>query len=504
MYSIPMTGSMKYLIRPAMPGYSFDGTTDFNLEFGPKTCPVEYRQASGVVDTDMLNLYMDRLPRAMVAVMQPPGQKQAVMAKTAYPGLLVDNRTDFVPVGARLNRSGTGISQSVAAAVTKSLLETECSANVIGVRGNDIGLADEAVLNLHVFNYLDFAQGQIVTSAAEIRDVVDNFRFKWKSAGLPMAASGDLQTKLTGKETLRPLDVVSPGGVQAMKAMLATRQTTPPGGAKRSIISFSPPGADSAQSSLLMENGLALVPVPRGVEIEVTTLAAPGCLLAASPARLTTNDDGLASFRVKAGSHAGKVRLKIRVVKNPAAPRILPSETIEIAVQPRLQGIDPKTEAPVVLEPIVLMNTIQATLLDPGPEPDVFRTTIQVGPQGVTHGNMDLAPGFKPALRTAPLPTPKARIEKAKPVPVQPQAPDISGSWKSSIGHVYEITQTGNSFTWHVASLNQRAEGTISGDSVKASWRGLIGRDSATGKIILDAERRAVRIEWSNGVTFRR
>jgi hypothetical protein len=286
--------------------------------------------------------------------------------------------------------------------------------------------------------------------------------------------------------------------------MLATRQATAPGGAKRNIISFSPPGADSAQSSLLMENGLALVPVPRGVEIEVTTLAAPGCLLAASPARLTTNDEGLASFRVKAGSHAGKVRLKIRVVKNPAAPRILPSETIEIAVQPRLQGIDPKTEAPVVLEPIVLMNTIQATLLDPGPEPDVFRTTIQVGPQGVTHGDMDLAPGFKPALRTAPLPTPKAKIEKAKPVPVQPQAPDISGSWKSSIGHVYEITQTGNSFTWHVASLNQRAEGTISGDSVKASWRGLIGRDSATGKIILDAERRAVRIEWSNGVTFRR
>lgn len=289
-----------------------------------------------------------------------------------------------------------------------------------------------------------------------------------------------------------------------MKAMLPTRQTTAPGGAKRNIISFAPPGVDSVQSSLIMENGLALVPVPRGVEIEVKTLPSPGCLLAASSVRLTTNADGLASFRIKAGSHAGKVRLQVRVVTNPAAPQILPSETVEIAVQPRLQGVDPKTESPVVLEPVLLMNTIQATLLTPGSESGVFRTTIQVGPQGVTYGNMDLAPGFKPALRTAPVPTPKAKIEKVEPVPVQPQAPDISGTWKSSIGHVYEITQTGSSFTWYVASLNQRAEGTISGDSVKASWRGILRRDSATGKIILDAEGRAVRIEWSNGVRFMR
>ena len=501
MYSIPMIGSMKYLIRPAMPGYSFDGTTDGNLEFGPKTCPVEYQQAPGAFDTDMLNLYMDRLPTTMVAAMLPK-QKQAVLAKPFPPGILVKEGTDIVPVGSRLARSGTGISSSVATAVTKSLLETECSSNVIGIRGNDIDLAEEAVLNLHVFNYLDIVKGKVVASSAEIRDAVDNFRTKWKSAGLPMTASGELQTKLTGQETLKPLNVVSPNGLQAMKAHLPTRQAITSSGAKRNIISFTPPGVDTFQASLLMENGLALVPSPRGVEIEVTTLPAPGCLLAASAIRLTTNDDGLASFRVRAGSHAGKVHLQIKVVKNPAAPQILPTETVDIVVQPRLQGADPKTEAPVVLEPIFLMNTIQATLLTPGPEPDVFRATIQVGPQGVRYGNMDLAPGFKPALLSAPVPAPKAEMKKTQPAPTQPQAPDISGTWKSSIGHMYEITQTGDAFTWFVSSLNQRAEGTIDGNSVKASWRGLLRRDSATGKVILDAEGRAVRIEWSNKVVF--
>ncbi len=503
MYTIPMTGNMKYLIRPAMPGYRFDGTTDADPEFTPKKCPFEYHRGSGVVDTDMLNLYMDPLPQTMVAVVPLPSQKLAVTPQTAFPGILIDNRADLIPAGARLAGSGTGVSHSLASAVTKSLLESESSANVIGVRGNDIGLPTETLVNLRVFNYLEIAKGQVLTSPAEIRTAVDNFRAKWKAAGLPMTDSGSLQTRLSGTEILKPLEIVDRNGLQAMKAVLPTRQETTEGGVKRNIISFTPPGIDFERSSLLMDNGLALVPTARGVEIEVTSVPAAGCLIAPSSVRLTTNDDGLAAFRVKAGTHAGKVRLQVRVVKNPAAPQILPSETIEIAVQPRLHGVDPKTEAPVVLEPVFLMNTIQATLLTPDPDRDVFRTTIQVGPRGVTHGNMDLSASFRPALQAASVPAPKAGIEKAQqPSAAQPQVPDVSGTWKSSIGLVYEITQTGSTFTWHVASLNQKAEGTISGDSVRASWRGLLRRDSATGKIILDSEGRAVRIEWSNKVVF--
>ncbi len=502
MYSIPMIGSMKYLIRPAMPGYSFDGTTDSNLEFGPKTCPVVYQQAPGAVDTDMLNLYMDPLPQAMVAVLQAPQKKQAAIAKPAVAGPFVDNRVELVPAGSRLTLSKTGISRSLATAVTKSLMESEFSTNVIGVQGNDVGLPAEAVVNLRIFNYLDIAKGQVVRSPAEARTAVDGFRAKWKSAGLPLSASGELKTAVTGSEVLKPLQIVHPNGLQAMKAMLPTRRAASPGGAQRNIVSFAPPGVDSGTSSLLMENGLALVPAPRGVEIEISTVPAPGCLLASSSVRLTTNDDGLAAFRVKAGSHAGKVRLQVRVVRNPAAPQILPSETIEIAVQPRLQGVDPKPESRPQLEPVILMNAIQATLISAEPGPEVLRTSIQVSPKGVASGGIDLSTGFRPAPEAAPVPVERQAIEQARPAAARPQTPDISGIWRSSIGLIYEISQTDGSFTWHVASIDQRAEGTIDGNSVKASWRGLLRRDSATGKIILDPSGRAVRIEWSNGVHF--
>jgi hypothetical protein len=505
MYSIPMVGNMKYLIRPAMPGYSFDGTTDSNLEFGPKTCPVEYRQASGVVDTDMLNLYMEPLPQMTVAVLQAPQQKQAVIAKSPFPGLLVENRPDLIQAGSKLALSGTGISRSLATAVTKSLMEADCSTNVIGVQGNDIGLPSETMVDLQIFNYLDISKGQVVRSSAELPTVVDHFRAKWKAAGLPLSPSGDLKVSLSGKEVLKPLEIVNAKGLQAMKAMLPTRQTTSTGGQARNIVSFAPPGADPAWSSLLMENGLALVRVPRGVEVEVQTLPAPGGLLAPSSIRLTTNDEGRAAFRLKAGSHAGNVRLQIKVLKNPAAPQVLPSETIDIAVQPRLMGADPKPESRVRLESVALFNVLQATAFSPGPSPGIFKATIQVSPQEVRCGDLDLSADFRPTLQAAPVPAPKAKVEAVQPAAAdRAQLPDISGTWKSSIGLVYEITQTGNSFTWHVASINQRAEGTIEGTAVKASWRGLLRRDSATGKVVQDVSGRAIRIEWSNGVVFRR
>jgi hypothetical protein len=166
-------------------------------------------------------------------------------------------------------------------------------------------------------------------------------------------------------------------------------------------------------------------------------------------------------------------------------------------------GVDPKPETRIQLEPVLLLNMLQATPFSPGP--DVFRATIQVSPQAVRYGNIDLSARFRPALKGAPVSVqPKAAGQAPAAAGARTRTPDISGTWQSSIGLVYEITQTGDAFTWRVASINQRAEGTIEGNAVKASWRGLLRRDSATGKVILDASGRAVRIEWSNGVVFRR
>ncbi len=80
----------------------------------------------------------------------------------------------------------------------------------------------------------------------------------------------------------------------------------------------------------------------------------------------------------------------------------------------------------------------------------------------------------------------------------------IAGSWKSNVGLVYEIAQNKDKFTWKIIGMNQVGEGTITGDAVSVTWTDPKGRGGAKGKIILDRDGKAVRIEWSNGVIFRR
>jgi hypothetical protein len=82
---------------------------------------------------------------------------------------------------------------------------------------------------------------------------------------------------------------------------------------------------------------------------------------------------------------------------------------------------------------------------------------------------------------------------------------DISGKWNSNIELVYEFTQNGYQFTWFVALNNQKGAGTLSGHSLSASWSDAGGSGSAEGRITaVDANGRAVRIEWDNGVVFER
>ena len=89
-------------------------------------------------------------------------------------------------------------------------------------------------------------------------------------------------------------------------------------------------------------------------------------------------------------------------------------------------------------------------------------------------------------------------------LPANAQTSDLTGRWDSSIGLVYDITQTGQAISWKVTTTPQTATGAVQGDSVNASWTGPRSTGSATGKIIRDQHGRAVRIEWSNGVVFNR
>jgi hypothetical protein len=85
------------------------------------------------------------------------------------------------------------------------------------------------------------------------------------------------------------------------------------------------------------------------------------------------------------------------------------------------------------------------------------------------------------------------------------EAVDISGRWNSSIGFVYDILQSGNSFTWQVVTpISEQGQGTITDEGqVDAEWNGDNGSGSGSGTVEYSGNR-IVRITWSNGVVFTR
>lgn len=84
----------------------------------------------------------------------------------------------------------------------------------------------------------------------------------------------------------------------------------------------------------------------------------------------------------------------------------------------------------------------------------------------------------------------------------------ITGTWNSSVGYVYEITQTGSTFKWKIINnpaYNERADGELKGKIIKAKWTNRNGTDSAEGEVTqFGADGRATYIKWKNGVWFSR
>jgi hypothetical protein len=92
------------------------------------------------------------------------------------------------------------------------------------------------------------------------------------------------------------------------------------------------------------------------------------------------------------------------------------------------------------------------------------------------------------------------------PPPATLVAPDIGGTWLSSVGVLYHLNQAGMSFTWTAPQLGHNGAGNVlSGTELSAQWTDAAGNQSATGKITgFDSKGKPTRIEWSNGVTFTR
>jgi hypothetical protein len=88
--------------------------------------------------------------------------------------------------------------------------------------------------------------------------------------------------------------------------------------------------------------------------------------------------------------------------------------------------------------------------------------------------------------------------------PTAPSVISLAGQWKSALGLIYNITQQGSQFAWTVVNSDEKGQGTITGGDVSASWKGLLGSGSSSGKITVDSSGKAVEIKWNNGVRFYR
>jgi hypothetical protein len=99
----------------------------------------------------------------------------------------------------------------------------------------------------------------------------------------------------------------------------------------------------------------------------------------------------------------------------------------------------------------------------------------------------------------------EATTPRAPPPAVGPA--DISGSWDSNIALVYQITQQGERFDWIVVGHgDHKGMGRIDHGTPRVRW---IDPDASRagdieGQMMLDADGKVGKIQWSNGVVFKR
>lgn len=113
-------------------------------------------------------------------------------------------------------------------------------------------------------------------------------------------------------------------------------------------------------------------------------------------------------------------------------------------------------------------------------------------------------------LNQTPIPNQQSQFIGTPPNPVQNQVyipvyPNVAGLWRSSVGNIYNVWQSGRNFGWEFKRPREIGVGIISDDgkTSDASWTGPLA-GSAKSTIITDQFNRAIKIIGDNGVTMTR
>jgi hypothetical protein len=135
------------------------------------------------------------------------------------------------------------------------------------------------------------------------------------------------------------------------------------------------PMAEAADE--LLEYGIVPLPALTGTRVSVEIVPSRNFLgdYNAKPFVVETDAAGIASFRITAGSHPGKLLVRVKVLETPDGSDILPSTEFEIPVHPAASGPDP---VDLVHPKVEMANPTVAETPDSSPTEALTANTDQV------------------------------------------------------------------------------------------------------------------------------
>jgi hypothetical protein len=383
------------------------------------------------------------------------------------------------------------------------VVRADCSASALQTKGSKGILGTSANVVLRVQDLVSVFDGKKLQADSEIAAVVDKAQLKLKTARAAAAAGTAASAPAPGQALKKQqpgaasLGDIGRATFSALQSMLPSKAVTSGAAKGRKLLSPSAAFAGSEGAALLIENGLLLVPAAAGVEIEVSPDSGTGLLAPAEASlSLKTDDSGAASFTVQSGTHAGKLVLRYKVVKNTEALDIKPEGVVEILIQPGLDDADPAVETPVTLTRNIQVKLVPEFMPLWSGLP-YFRERIRIEPGVLPGARPDRARHRSEADRPRePEPGPEARRRPAESI-------DIGGEWHSNVPGAFLVKQEGEKFTWEGIDLRQTGRGSIAGRRLEASWEGAPKSGRAEGEVVeATDEGWAFRIRWSNGMEF--
>ena len=414
-FSLNCPPNVKFWVRPAMPGYNFWGSTTLaSDDVLQNQCPIPYTQHPGVFSGTLGRIVLQRQPgpQMMMPNLGGPAMNMKTILQTAPEHIggqlqMAGTGPNVLQAGTQLPLSGTQVEQHLEDDIRAAALDVKVTSHILGVPNSGTGLPTSARVDLQVYELMSIMTGQVITSGPALTQAIDANRAKliqvasspMQQAAVQQVGAGQFMQQVGGQvqpvgqgqqATVQGQQPVGQGqqatgqaildpkmmtAWQNVRTRLDTKQVMCGDNQQRQV--FVIPSHDGSHfgGHKLLQNGVIPVPTLQGCQVTVTPVSGYGYLgFSTQPITIQTDASGKASFTVNAGSHAGKLRLKI-AVNNPNINFLQPVHYTEFMIHPALTGSDPAQVTPPML--MQTIQPIQATPLGGGQQVVQMVTTPQ-------------------------------------------------------------------------------------------------------------------------------